>query len=169
MFPLTILDPSVPPQLLLLTVSVDSMGQIRDSSLSGSRSSLSSRGRSPRDSTFDRDSPTPRLPRPRRHDHREPRSGNLKKVGHLFLYTTQSFICKTLCIQYSFHIYILKNDSRSSFVHRLTACQDINVFNIILLTCNLFCNSTALFQVDGRVGRGGFSHQIVPLYVEHAS
>ncbi|XP_065933670.1 serine/arginine repetitive matrix protein 2 isoform X4 [Magallana gigas] len=57
----------------------DSLGRMRDSSMSGSRSSVSSRGRSPRDSTFDRDSPTPRLPRPRRHDHREPRSGNLKK------------------------------------------------------------------------------------------
>ncbi|XP_061164853.1 uncharacterized protein LOC133173820 isoform X2 [Saccostrea echinata] len=57
----------------------ESLRQMRESSMSGSRSSLSSRGRSPRDSTFDRDSPTPRLPRPRRHDHREPRSGNLKK------------------------------------------------------------------------------------------
>ncbi|KAK3087416.1 hypothetical protein FSP39_005595 [Pinctada imbricata] len=56
-------------------LEMNGAGRLNDSSVYSSRSSLSSR----HDSTFDRDSPTPRLPRPRRHDHPDRRSGNLKK------------------------------------------------------------------------------------------
>ena len=62
-------------------------------SISGSRSSLSSRdsrGRSPRDfdQSLDRDSP--HLPRPRRHDLRDPRRLERKKVRDLIWKTNNN-------------------------------------------------------------------------------
>lgn len=147
---------------------------MRDSSMSGSRSSVSSRGRSPRDSTFDRDSPTPRLPRPRRHDHREPRSGNLKKVrgGVASLWRRCKYSCTDSLFIYQYlHLYIHHLTWFCTFIYTLNNCKSINLIQMhvwwdvlryiskLSLTQCILYHPTAIFQVDGRIRRGWFYSQ----------
>lgn len=152
---------------------------MHDSSMSGSRSSVSSRGRSPRDSTFDRDSPTPRLPRPRRHDHREPRSGNLKKVGRgcgITVKTMQILLYRfTVHLSAYFyqylHLYIHHLTWFCTFIYTLNNCKSINLIQMhvwwdvlryiskLSLTQCILYHPTAIFQVDGRIRRGWFFSQ----------
>lgn len=67
--------------LLDLTRESGLPGSMNISGSRGSLSSLDSRGRSPRD--FDQSHDSPHLPRPRRHDLRDPRRLERKKVGNM--------------------------------------------------------------------------------------